>query len=69
MNLIFDLDGTLIDSSFGIYRAYKESIQTYQKPLDKNHFTNYIETNTKRFISKTEIENLNEYFKFLKISY
>ena len=42
MNLIFDMDGTLIDSSFGIYRAYKESIQTYQKPLDKNHFTNYI---------------------------
>ncbi|OUL43867.1 hypothetical protein B0W81_01500 [Prochlorococcus sp. HOT_208_60] len=42
MNLIFDLDGTLIDSSVGIYRAYKESIQNYQEPLEKKYFINHI---------------------------
>ena len=42
MNLIFDLDGTLIDSSVGIYRAYEESMQKYQTPLEKNYFNNYI---------------------------
>ena len=42
MNLIFDLDGTLIDSSVGIYRAYKESMQSYQTPLEINYFNNYI---------------------------
>tara|TARA_B100001248_G_scaffold222060_1_gene178430 strand:- start:276 stop:932 length:657 start_codon:yes stop_codon:yes gene_type:complete len=42
VNLIFDLDGTLIDSSTGIYRAYKESVKTYEKPLEKTYFINYI---------------------------
>ena len=64
-NLINDNDKSLIQKSI-LNNIYKGKCSNENM---LNHFTNYIETNTKRFISKTETENLNEYFKFLKISY
>ena len=42
MNLIFDLDGTIIDSSNGIYEAYKISIKNILQPIKKKYFTSKI---------------------------
>ena len=42
MNLIFDLDGTIIDSSNGIYEAYKTSIKNFLPPIKKKYFISKI---------------------------
>lgn len=42
MNLLFDLDGTLIDSKIGIFKAYKLSIKNHIKPVTEIKFKNYI---------------------------
>ena len=42
MNLIFDLDGTIIDSSNGIYEAYKISIENILQPIKKKYFISKI---------------------------
>lgn len=38
MNIIFDLDGTIIDSRRGIYKAYYESIINLKKPISEERF-------------------------------
>ena len=42
MNIIFDLDGTIIDSSNGIYKAYVESIKNIIQPTKKKYFISKI---------------------------
>tara|TARA_B100000242_G_C43051616_1_gene491342 strand:- start:696 stop:1334 length:639 start_codon:yes stop_codon:yes gene_type:complete len=42
MNFIFDLDGTIIDSSSGIYKGYTEAIIPFSKPIRKKIFVNHI---------------------------
>ena len=42
MNLIFDLDGTLIDSKKGIFNAYKLSLEDYIEPVSETKFKNNI---------------------------
>jgi len=42
MNLIFDLDGTLINSKKGIFNAYKLSLENYIDPVGEKTFERYI---------------------------
>lgn len=42
MNIIFDLDGTIIDSRKGIYKAYYESIINLKKPISEERFIKHI---------------------------
>ncbi len=42
MNLLFDLDGTLINSKNGIYNAYKLSLENYIEPIGEKEFEYYI---------------------------
>lgn len=42
MNLIFDLDGTIIDSSQGIYEAYRLSIKKFAEPVSMKIFSSCI---------------------------
>ena len=42
MNLIFDLDGTIVNSSQGIYEAYRLSIKKFAEPVSMEIFSRFI---------------------------
>ncbi len=54
MNVIFDLDGTLIDSSEGILASFRELFEVYNLPILKD-------TQLKKFIGPPMEETLSKY--------